>query len=331
MKYLIRTSIFIVICLFFWACKKEYLPAPYTQIASFVVTDSAGNQLQASITGDSIRMYWPPFQSIPDSISPVIEVSKGATVLPASGKKVALKKGMTYTITAQDGSVRTMILVLMPNEPLPIFTVQNAPNFMQMGGLLILNGQYLPLDTNRMQVYLVNKTAQVYPISFRAPFHLMTVSWADTLPQDLSIDTGYYTVRVVSAGKYIEQGPYFFGKPDLGMLAKKYLFQQQGQTIKAGTQISFTYQRTPIELKFYAGTFTTIDLTVVPNGSSIGTVYSVPVDSQTSSELKYTLPANLPAGTITRMRIFLKLTSTGTNAAAYTWTPPAGTTTTITL
>jgi hypothetical protein len=125
------------------ACKKEYPALPYNDIEQFTIKDAAGNDIKASIDGTDIIVYFPPFQTVPDSISPAITVSGGATVQPASGTKVPYKNGTIFEVKAADGSTKTFRLKVLVNQPAPSIEVGDT----QLDYGLTIAGEYLLPDT----------------------------------------------------------------------------------------------------------------------------------------------------------------------------------------
>src|SRR5262245_54294289 len=111
---------FIALAISFVSCKKEYvnrintIPGDTTfvsgmnYIKTFEIKEySADTVIKASITADSIIIYWPSFsRALPDSIAPVITLPDSATISPASGKNVAFKTGATYTVTSAAGTTK---------------------------------------------------------------------------------------------------------------------------------------------------------------------------------------------------------------------------------
>ena len=126
-RYQIKTIIFFCICtaLIFSSCKKEYLQSPYKDIESFVIKDALNNNISAALIGDSIIVYWPPFQNVPAKQKPEITLSANASISPVSGQEIDFKTGVTYTVTAQDGSTRKYTLKLAENIPSPFFGVNS--------------------------------------------------------------------------------------------------------------------------------------------------------------------------------------------------------------
>lgn len=178
------------------SCKKEYkdAPHPYHEIISFKIAYGASDSLKAAITNDSIIAYWSGYKAVPDSITPAITVSANATVSPASGQKVALKSGTTFTVTAQDGSKATYTLYLKvyQDEPsLPGTRLSfNINTAWQMNGFANL----IP-DTSLTRLYIITNTGNEINIPLSAVN--VTTLITETIPNSLA-DTGYYKFKLVN-------------------------------------------------------------------------------------------------------------------------------------
>ncbi|MBB5645373.1 hypothetical protein HDE70_001661 [Pedobacter cryoconitis] len=102
------------------SCKKEDSKIYTTDMLSFVTNDATGEPIKGAITANNeIYFYWPPEQKLPDSIAPVIKLSEGSTVKPASGTKVLFNEQTTFNVTGHDGSVKTYKLKISPYDPEP--------------------------------------------------------------------------------------------------------------------------------------------------------------------------------------------------------------------
>lgn len=187
----------------FSACKKEYTDFPYHDIEQFEVSIDEKNNIEAVVKGDSIILYWPPFVNMPDSITPKITVSERASILPASGKKVAFSDKTTYTVTAQDGNTRVYHLKRMNNQPLFNFELART---MVRGGPFLLSGSYFVADTSKTRVYLIDKTKKEIRIN---PISLLTIARLNAvLPAASVIDTGSYHIKMTTGSRTQIKGPF---------------------------------------------------------------------------------------------------------------------------
>lgn len=312
--------------LFFSSCKKEHVDYPYNDIEQFTITDAAGNKLKGSISGDTIKVYWPPFQTKPDSINPQISLSERASISPASGKKVSFTEGTTYTVTAQNGVTRVFKLKPMINLPSPVFEVE-SPASLVIGSLLRLNGQYFIPDTVQTKLYLTGTNKKDVPVSLKNAAQFMSIIIGTTIPMDGSIDTGFYSVKLVTGTNTAIKGPYHIGIPAQSSFGAAYTFNEAGKSLLRSTEISFSYVMPAIGLKYYGGKFTRAEIRVVPTGSTVAVLYNLAVSTQTNGLAKFMLPANILAGNINRIRVYVE--NPTTTYLMYTWTTSATTVTTV--
>ena len=102
------------------SCKKEENKIYKADILSFTTKDSNGEPIKGALTEtNDIVFYWPPEQKLPDSIAPVIKVSNGSTVKPASGTKVLFSEKTSFTVTSGNGVTKSYKLKVLPYDPEP--------------------------------------------------------------------------------------------------------------------------------------------------------------------------------------------------------------------
>ncbi|WP_157262475.1 hypothetical protein [Pedobacter sp. PACM 27299] len=187
----------------FSACKKEYTDFPYHNIEQFQVSIDEKSNIDAVIKGDSIILYWPPFINIPDSITPQITVSERASILPASGKKVAYSDKTSYRVTAQDGNTKVYHLKRLNNQPIFDFELART---MTRGGLFLLSGSYFVADTSKTKVYLIDKSKKETRIN---PIALLTTARLNAaVPAVSVIDTGSYHIKMITGSRTLIKGPF---------------------------------------------------------------------------------------------------------------------------
>jgi hypothetical protein len=199
-KYLFVSCIIAFVA---YSCKKEYTKFPYNDIEKFTITDNTGAELKAAIQDNKIIIYYPPFQTVPDSIKPQITVSTGASVSPLSGAKQPFKAGLKYTVTAEDGSTKTYELQAAINQPPITFTTGNTT----LGSTLSLRGEYFIPDTTNTKIYLIatNKKETQIPGKLLSKVTASVLTFS--LPASLGIDTGQYMVKLISGKRTATQGP----------------------------------------------------------------------------------------------------------------------------
>ena len=101
MKKLFKFSILLALAVTFTACGKKEDPKKSNACEMISFKDGS---ITWDVSGNSIVGIYPKGSNV-SSISPAIEVSKDATVSPASGVAQDFSNGKTvkYTVTAQDG------------------------------------------------------------------------------------------------------------------------------------------------------------------------------------------------------------------------------------
>jgi hypothetical protein len=201
--------LFSLFSIILFACKKEYTEYPYTDLLQFSVKDTAGATLKAVIKDQDIIVYWPPFQSVPDSVSPVIAVAERAAILPASGKKVPFKDGFTYTITAQNGTVKTYTLKPAINQPVPQISITTTA---AIGTAFSIQGDYILPDISKTRIFLISNTGLETPLS------------------------NFYSISQISIGVYLPEVP--AGKYQLKMINGNHV-------VLPKDSVAITYNTTP--------------------------------------------------------------------------------------
>jgi len=171
--YRIPTLLLAVGITLFSACKKEYETAltPYTEITSFKIPYNAGKDtIVAAVDGENIYVSWPGSTEwpIPETVAPIINISKNASISPASGTAIALKDGLQYQVKAQDGTIKTYTIKLSNGSLLPSFrdeetqitAIVGQSNFSIPMNNLTLDGSdslYLVNDQNKAYKLMLNK------------------------------------------------------------------------------------------------------------------------------------------------------------------------------
>lgn len=159
-----------------FSCKKEDAKFPYTNIVNFTV-DANGQNVKAAVTGDSIILYFPVGQTIPENITPEIVVSDGATISPASGVSVSLKEAVVYNVTAQTGISKQYKLYVPANQPKPVISIFSGLNtykgktFLEIGNVFSFRGDYFDLAATAT---LINTSNQEKPTKNT---HLNPIAW----------------------------------------------------------------------------------------------------------------------------------------------------------
>lgn len=220
--------------LFLFSCKKEQAALPYNDIERFTVEAPDGSSLKGSITNNEIIVYWPPLVNKPDSIIPQITISDGAQIRPASGTTIPFKDGVSFTVTAANGTARTYTLRAGSNQPVPVFEVASA-DYLRIGKNIDVVGEYFLRDTVKTKLYLIDKNG----ITTQLPGNSFTVFYSAHIsaPIPYSIDSGYYHVKLESGVRTVMHGPYYINIPYL----TEFAIADAGKNKKPGETVEITY------------------------------------------------------------------------------------------
>jgi hypothetical protein len=196
----------LLLSLCFFSCKKETkeIPYPFTQIKSFTVPVAGSDSLSVAVDNSALTLYWPGTSAIPDSIAPVITVSDKATILPASGTKVALKDGLTYTVKAQDGTTVTYTLKLVNNQAQPQIN-DESPLEIDRYTELNVNGRlnYIIPDFNRTKGYVIDAAGKEILLPTVNLSRNGVTLYADATNPAETLAPGNYKLKLVSGDKSV--------------------------------------------------------------------------------------------------------------------------------
>lgn len=284
------------------SCKKEYkdAPHPYNEITSFKIAYGVNDTLKAAITGDSVVVYWSGFIAVPDSIAPFITVSDKASVFPASGQKVALKTGVTFTVTAQDSSKATYQLIVKVYQDEPSMTPTKF-SFNVNTAWTLFNFENLIPDTSLTHLYAIGKDGKEVNIPLASVSALNIVT--KNVPAGL-LDSGYYKLRVVNnmfTMHSVDSALRIFARPEITALSKVKGIPGDEVTI---TGTYFAALAADNTVKFGTATASiltasTTSLTVqVPEAASTGTI-SVTVGTYTGNSTDIFTVLSAAATTVT--------------------------------
>lgn len=196
----------------FVSCKKEYvdkintIPGDTTHISgmnyikTFEIKEySADTVIKASITADSIIVYWPSYsRALPDSIAPVIALPDSAIISPASGKKIAFKTGAVYTVTSAAGTVKKYILKVSQLSAVPWFSF-GSPSI-TLGEYMTLPGDQFWQDTSQTRVYFVSAAtgtayqAELFVVGIGGPRFIVPLNMPVNELYDIKVVNGPYTI-----------------------------------------------------------------------------------------------------------------------------------------
>lgn len=202
-------AIALLPCLFLAvvACDTEYEDAPYPfkDITTFSVV-AEDTHLSAAVAGNQIVLYWPHTLAQPATISPQITVSENAAITPASGTAVPFQDGLTYTVTAQDGTTAVYTLKLIMNQP-EITLSEEEDYRIAFGGLLDIRGANFLLDSIQNEVYLIAQNGTETQVPVYALADASGSGFASNIQVSIpaenatAIDTGWYKIKIRSGAR----------------------------------------------------------------------------------------------------------------------------------
>lgn len=277
----------------FGACKTEYPDLPYAEIETFTIEDAYGDPLHGVIKEDEIIIYWTPLEDEPETIRPVISLSEGASISPASGEAVPYSAATEYTVTAQDGTRKTYTLRPEGGQPIPYLKTGLSTEIYINRAFAIAGDYFLP-DADKTKVYLV-AGEQEYELT---EFNLLTnATIRPFIPITTELDTGYYDVKVVT-GRYtlMAQDQIHLNAPNLSALLDR--TKLPPTTINPGQTFSlhFTHEQA---LKFYQEKdFTAQMMAYNINNEEIIRDFDPQVKFLSPTEIQVTIPTDVATGTV---------------------------------
>lgn len=184
------------------ACKKEYPKLPYTTIERFIVKDASGKELKGQVQHNVIFLSWPSGQALPEFVNPEIVVSERAVVSPVSGEKVALKDGVTYTVTAEDGTKTTYTLKVGNPQPIPYFNIivdeaYKGQTVVRYGQRLKLSGDFFEA-LDKTSLYVIKDGKEVKLNINTASFYNIQSDFLNN-----ALEKGIYYVKLVTGSRTV--------------------------------------------------------------------------------------------------------------------------------
>jgi len=130
-KDMLIISFFIFLFgLFFYSCEKEKDP-PQLSTESSIIQFIINNDT-ATITDNKIKLYIPDTSDI-SNLSPIIEISEGASILPNIGDTLDFTNPVIYTVTAEDSTTKTTYTVTISYQISELEAAQNDYNNSYIG------------------------------------------------------------------------------------------------------------------------------------------------------------------------------------------------------
>lgn len=120
--------------------------------------------IQAAIVNDTIKVLWVSYHEIPETITPVIELTDKAVVSPKAAVEIPFKTGEKYTVTSEAGTTKQYTLQVDFRQPQPkSFRLETTGS---LGGWTSIQGGYgtatdhLWFNLEQTRVYLVSAADQ---------------------------------------------------------------------------------------------------------------------------------------------------------------------------
>lgn len=288
-----RIAYIMSIGLLLAGCRKEteQAPSPHARIAGFTV-EAGSEMMSAAMSGDSIVVYWPSYLPAPSSIQPVIAVSDGAVVRPASGAAVPFQTGTAYTVKAQSGLEKKYFLKVVMNQA-PIQIDETGSYVAVRGGECVVDigssMRYFEPDVTKTSLYIIDTpgTATKIEIEFFKP-HNGVPNMRIMVPA-AGVKPGAYKVRIVSGTQSRTTENYVFGVlyPDSEKPRPAGL--DADVTVKRGETITFAGQN-------YFDLKEAVAYTYDENYNE-KPITNLTLVSSTATSATYRIPVDFPAGT----------------------------------
>lgn len=229
------------------SCSKteyEYQKRPYNDIKQFIISGSTGDAVKCLVSGDSITIYWNPDVELPSTITPTIVVDGKATISPASGASVPFNKNTTYTVTAENGEVKTYRLNPVLTLPIPAISRVSGPLTWLSATQLSIYGEYFlaNTDTSEIAAYM-----QRVSDGFEFPLELVrerttNYSLVAQLPAfSAEQDTGLHKLFVKAGNRVAEAVDVRFLTPFISHANPVSNLVQEGQAVHSGDSITIHY------------------------------------------------------------------------------------------
>ncbi|MGE9313636.1 hypothetical protein ACLOAU_18435 [Niabella sp. CJ426] len=233
------------------ACTKteyEQLKRPYAEIERFTIGGYGDlDSIPGVIHGDSILIYWNAKNTPPATVKPSIILSGGATIAPASGAEVPFGEATTYTVTAEDGSVRKFILKPVFNGAVPTVITMTSVRTWSATTPIAITGEYFLTTGNAKDIKLYAQRVRD-GFEFDIPFDTAAVTATRInayLPQFTSeLDTGAHRIYVKVGDFSSNVAPIWLSQPILSEIIKTVDISNRG-SISLGDEVEFTFTPKP--------------------------------------------------------------------------------------
>lgn len=186
------------------ACTKTVdLPAePANRMLEFKIATADGN-MQAVIdeSDKTINIYLPYYLYQLKMAETNITISAGATVQPLGGELVNLRDtGIIYTVTGKDGakaSYKLSVHVMQIPHTVDELSTDTDTFSLRLGGAVSITGRNFLADTSLAYISLIGQDGHEHRLA-RSTYALSITKMDGQVPNDKTLDTGLYKVKVTS-------------------------------------------------------------------------------------------------------------------------------------
>lgn len=259
----------------------DYEKMPYKSIESFKLKGYANDSLNAVVRNGEIIVYWTGETTAPATIRPVIAVSAGASITPASGVEVAFSDTTSYAVKAEDGSVQVYRLKPVLHVPIPrVYAI--SPNTLHLitDPVVSITGEYfLSRDTSDVKVY-AQRVSDGFEFDLNIDYTAISnTSITARIPlSNKQADTGLHKIWVKIGDRASESKQVQIRMPLLWASGvTKLSFKEAGEPVAPGDSV--TIQLKDIYngdvLKWYRNAFTRIQILSVGSYSFSTTQFVV--------------------------------------------------------
>lgn len=278
-KHILYSFSICIVLVFFAAlqsCTKttyDHEKMPYKSIESFKVKGYTNDSLNAVVRDGQIMVYWTAEAAVPATIKPVVVVSAGASISPASGVEVAFSDTTTYTVKAEDGSIQVYHLKPVLNVPIPrLYSISPYTIHLITDPTVTIAGEYfLSRDTADVKVY-AQRISDGYEFDLDIDYSLISnTSVTARIPStNEKIDTGLYKIWVKIGDRISDSRDVQLRMPLLWRTGvTKVSFKEAGQPVTPGDSVTIQLRDTYSGdvLKWYRYAFTKIQILSVDSYS----------------------------------------------------------------
>ena len=249
-KNLYSTITMLIAVAVLGSCSKteyDHQKQPYKDIKVFTINGSYGAPVKGLVKDDTITVYWNPDVAMPATITPEIIISDKAVISPASGTAVSFKDTTSYTVTAEDGSIRKYRLKIALNVPTPVLKSANNPAIWLSTTQLTISGEYFlaNTDTSQISVYMQRVSDGIEIPLTLVKNRISNYTIVANLPAfSAEQDTGIHRLYVKAGYRVAQSIDVRFVIPAITNTTYTSSFVQDGQALRAGDSLQINYALT---------------------------------------------------------------------------------------